>query len=212
MKILLSLFFCLLSLEMAATPAVRDRLQAEIQNQYLPHLIDQLGDCTEGPCLSAHNDESWRLETADGTVCLPWTSCGFYSCMEEKYQCAPVGFTYFTELAKPTCEAYRANMRTERFSAAATEWIYEVMVCLQKGLVQECDLENGCEQETREKTCEHIVEFTLEFHPGCYLQSGVGVCELPLRDQIQIWRTVGPFLTGREWVEAFRVVTQCLKF
>lgn len=212
MRLIFLFFLSFCFSEAFATIATRDCLQKEIQESYLPYLVDQLGECTDGPCLTSHPDESFRLETAAGSTCLPWTSCGFYSCMEEKFQCAEVGFTYFTELARPTCEAYRANMRTERFSEAATEWIYEVMVCLQKGLVQECDLDNGCQQETREKTCEHIVEFTLEFHPGCYLQSGDGVCELPLRDQIQIWRTVGPFLTGREWVEAFRVVTQCLKF
>jgi len=89
------------------------------------------------------------------------------------------------------------------------------MVCLQKGLIDECEVKGNCQQTTdlleRKKTCEHITEFTLAYHPGCYINSGVGICKLPLKDKHSIWKTVSPFLTERERQEAYKVIFHCLK-
>ena len=84
------------------------------------------------------------------------------------------------------------------------------MVCLQKGLVQECAVEGKCDQPTQKEVCDHIVDYTLNFHPSCYLNSGVGVCKLPLKDKLNIWRTVSPYLTADEREQAYRTVFSCV--
>jgi hypothetical protein len=133
--------------------------------------------------------------------------------MEEKYQCESVGVNYFTKLAHPTCNAYVKNINEGIFTKAGVEWIYTVMVCLQKGLIDECEVKGNCptssDKKEQEKTCNHITEFTLAYHPGCYINSGVGVCKLPMKDKLNIWKTVGPYLTARERQEAYKVVFQC---
>lgn len=184
-------------------------LQEQLQTQYLPYLQEKLGACETGECLRLENGAR-VLNTSEGKVCFPDTSCEFYKCMERKYQCMPEGVNYFEELAYPTCNQYVDNIQDEKFSEDGVEWIYSVMVCLQKGLVDECDVAGNCDQETRRKVCNHITEFTLEFHPGCYIESGVGVCNLPLKDKFAIWRTVSPYLTARERRQAYKVVFYCL--
>lgn len=186
-------------------------LQNELEGAYLVNAQGVLGSCHRGDCLS-QDGGSRKLEDATGaTHCYPYTNCEYYRCMEEKYQCMDVGVEYFQKLAKPTCESYVSNIKKGLFSSKGEEWIYTVMVCLQKGLFEECSLRGNCpKSESNESTCRHITEFTLKFHPGCYINSGVGVCKLPLKDQVNIWRTVGPFLTEREKAEAFKVVKYCL--
>ena len=152
------------------------------------------------------------LDLPQKELCYPYTLCGFYHCMEEQYQCEKSNNVYFTELAFPTCSSYQSHIQEGRYTEDGIKWIYEVMVCLQKGLVDECEVADNCQRETRKKTCDYITEFTLEFHPGCYINSHKGVCELPLRDRINIWRTVGPYLTGPERLQAFKVVLHCLGF
>jgi hypothetical protein len=188
-----------------ANPVV-DRLDHSLMTDYLDYAQAVLGDCGEDTCLV-----DGRLQTADTEVCFPATSCGYYLCMEEKRPCKSVGVPYFTELAAPTCASYVSNMNSEKFSAQGIEWIYEVMVCLQKGLFDECEIQGACDRATLRESCDYIEDFTLKFHPGCYLESGVGVCSLSLKDQHMIWKTVGPFLTGREWIEAFKVVLSCMR-
>ena len=94
------------------------------------------------------------------------------------------------------------------------DWIYRVMVCLQKGLVEECDANGNCvipqDQTQGENTCDYITDYTLKFHPGCYINSGVGICQLPIKDQLAIWKTVEPYLTKRERQEAYKVMWHCL--
>jgi len=186
------------------------QLQNSLIEEFQPQLEQSLGTCDQAQCLTLSN-EGARLRTAQKEVCFPYTHCGFYKCMEEKYRCSDVGVHYFTKLAYPTCSAYVANLQKNKFTQKGVEWIYNVMVCLQKGLVQECDLNNNCQQPSQKEVCDHITDYTLSFHPSCYINSGVGVCHLPLKDQINIWKTVGPYLTDRERVEAFKVVAYCLK-
>lgn len=194
----------------ADTSEIMTQLQDQLINEYQPLLEQKFGPCEEGLCLSLSANGA-RLKTAEKEICFPYTNCGFYKCMEEKYQCSKVGVNYFTQLAFPTCSAYVANLQKNKFTPKGVEWIYNVMVCLQKGLVQECDLDQNCQQPTKKEVCDHITDYTLSFHPSCYINSGVGVCKLPLKDQINIWKTVGPYLTDRERVEAFKVVAYCLK-
>lgn len=185
-------------------------LEQDLMENYRPYLESQLGTCQDENCLSI-SEEGSVLKVASKSVCFPYTNCGFYKCMEDKYRCSEVGVHYFSKLAYPTCSAYRANIKKNKFTQKGVEWIYNVMVCLQKGLVEECDVQGNCAQETRKKVCDHITDYTLSFHPSCYINSGVGVCKLPLKDQLNIWKTVGPFLTDRERVEAYKVVAYCLK-
>jgi hypothetical protein len=187
-------------------------LNENLKGKYYSKAKEVLGECGEGDCLSQDSLGAWFFKDGAGSKhCYPGTNCEYYRCMEEKYRCLDVGVEYFANLAKPTCEAYVANIGKKKFTSKGNEWIYNVMVCLQKGLFEECSIRGNCpESESNEKTCEHITEFTLKFHPGCYINSGVGVCKLPLKDQLNIWRTVGPFLTDRERIEAYKVVRYCL--
>lgn len=187
-------------------------LNDNLQSDYLIQAQSALGHCDGEDCLNQNAYGAWvfKGENEKGH-CYPGTNCEFYRCMEEQYRCLDVGVEYFANLAKPTCEAYVGNIKKGKFGPKGNEWIYNVMVCLQKGLFEECSVRGNCpESESNEKTCQHITEFTLKFHPGCYINSGVGVCKLPLKDQINIWKTVGPFLTDRERVEAYKVVRYCL--
>lgn len=193
---------------------IKEKLEKELITNYLPSLEKIWGECGSTPesCLTKKEDYQY-LTLPKKESCFPYTTCGFYNCMEEKYQCADVGVTYFTKLAHPTCSAYVENINKGIFTKVGIEWIYSVMVCLQKGLIDECEVLGNCptskDKKEQTKTCNHITEFTLAYHPGCYINSGVGVCKLPMKDKLNIWKTVGPYLTGREKQEAYKVVFEC---
>lgn len=191
---------------------IKTKLESELKGTYLSSLENLWGKCGSPPesCLSL-KDNYQLLTLPKKELCFPYTLCGFYQCMEEKYHCSEFGVDYFTKLAAPTCGAYLKNIAADKFSKVGIEWIYTVMVCLQKGLIDECAIKENCPESTPQKTCEHIVDFTLSYHPGCYIKSGVGVCHLPLKDKNAIWKTVSPFLTSRERQEAYKVIFQCLK-
>ena len=197
--------------DLAPNLEIKKILERDLETSYLQSLETHWGKCgsTKDSCLSDH-DGYKVVNLPKKEACFPYTVCGFYDCMEEKYQCAGVGVNYFTKLARPTCNAYVKNIEAEKFTQKGVEWIYTVMVCLQKGLVDECEVKGNCDKGDRKKTCDHITEFTLAYHPGCYINSGVGVCKLPLKDKMNIWKTVGPFLTDREKVEAYKVIFECL--
>ena len=193
---------------------IKDILENNLKTTYLTSLEKKWGDCGGTPesCLTKKVDYLY-LTLPKKETCFPYTTCGFYNCMEDIYQCESVGVTYFTKLAHPTCSAYVENINEGLFSKDGVEWIYSVMVCLQKGLVDECVVNGNCIPSTNKKekleTCNYITEFTLAYHPSCYLKSGVGVCKLPMKDKLNIWKTVGPYLTGREKQEAYKVIFQC---
>jgi len=188
---------------------VKNKLQEEVLFQYLPELQASLGECEDDQCLTKF-PEYFSLKTKDTEVCLPYTKCGFYNCMEKKYGCSDVGVNYFTGLAYPTCSNYLINIDQDYFTEKGIQWIYSVMVCLQKGLIDECEVRGNCQKETKKKTCEYITNFTLDFHPSCYINSGVGVCHLPMKDKLNIWRTVSKYLTRDERKQAYKVVFNCI--
>lgn len=205
------IFFFLLICTPSFASEVKERLELHLKGDYLKDTLDALGPCSHGDCLSDQETFMQLKLDDEQTHCYPYTRCGYYECMEKTYPCTSVGVQYFTGLAAPTCQSYVNNINDERFSSEGVEWIYEVMVCLQKGLFEECSIDQNCERPTLKESCEHIVDFTLKFHPGCYLESGVGICQLSLKDQRMIWKTVGPFLTAREWIEAFKVIMSCTR-
>ncbi len=186
------------------------KLQTDIKDVFIPALQSKFGNCDKEDC-QLESNKYQILQTSDRAICLPYTQCGFYKCMEKQYECKPQGVDYFTDLAFPTCSTYTKNISRKWFTQKGYEWIYTTMVCLQKGLIEECELNGNCQKETAKKTCNYITDFTLKFHPSCYLNSGVGVCKLPLKDKINVWRTVGKYLTARERQEAFKVVLGCIK-
>lgn len=210
-------FFCYLGITIAAdTPAtIKASLQSELKTVYLKKMQTKFGDCGSTPesCLT-QTDDYMVANFSKGEVCFPYTMCGFYHCMEKNYRCSDVGVNYFTELAFPTCSQYVSNIQKNKFSDLGIKWIYSVMVCLQKGLVDECLINGNCPVSTdkteQKRTCDHITEFTLAYHPGCYINSGVGVCHLPLADKMAIWKTVNPYMTKRERQEAYKVIFDCL--
>ncbi len=200
-----------------AAPTVIEKLQHDLIQNYLPKLESKWGDCgsDHASCLTLINNEYVELNLPEKKdICFPNTYCGFYKCMEKKFQCDQVGVNYFSKLAYPTCSEYVKNIDLGLFTNTGVEWVYNVMVCLQKGLVDECDVNGNClpqsDEVSRKKVCDHITEFTLSYHPGCYTKSGIGVCKLPLKDKLQIWKTVSPFLTKRERQEAYKVIFSCL--
>ncbi len=217
LSLIFTFSFCNISFAFGLPNAdeIKIKLQHNLKTQYLKKLETKFGDCGANPesCLSKKDDYILaNLKTRE--VCFPYTMCGFYHCMENTYHCSEVGVNYFTDLAFPTCSSYEANIKKGKFSPSGVEWIYSVMVCLQKGLVDECFINGNC-QETRDpqiqkNTCNHITEFTLTYHPGCYINSGIGVCHLPLKDKLSIWKTVNPFMTKRERQEAYKVIFECL--
>lgn len=193
---------------------LKKSLQKDLKSNYLPKLIDQFGSCDEDDPLDCLNQKGdvVTFKTADREICFPYTECGFYKCMEQQHQCKSAGHNYFTDLAYPTCQKYVSNIFKNKFSKQGIEWVYTVMTCLQKGLIDECELDEQCPKNSqdRERTCQHITDFTLEYHPGCYIKSGPGVCNLPMKDKLNIWKTVGPYLTRRERKQAYRVIFYCL--
>ena len=204
------LFFLTPLFSMAEEHPTKLILDEELINQYLPSLQDSLGSCLDESCLSTKNGYKVLNLKDKSNICFPGTDCEFYNCMEDKFRCDSVSYPYFKHLAYPTCSAYVKRIQQKKFTKKGVDWIYRVMVCLQKGLVQECDVENNCQQAQRSDQCHHITEYTLSFHPGCYLESGVGICSLPIKDQLAIWKTVRPFLTDREKKEAYIVMKKCL--
>lgn len=189
---------------------LKQELQAELYGDYLSSLINKLGPCTQSPCVQNINSFKKLSLEQNSNICFPNTDCGFYTCMEEKYRCMDEGYEYFEQLAHPTCSNYVKRINQNKFSGMGVDWIYRVMVCLQKGLVNECDRDGNCPSDNAKNSCHYMTEFTLSFHPGCYINSGIGICQLPIRDQLSIWRTVEPFLTPRERKEAYQVMWHCL--
>lgn len=193
----------------AELPIVQ-KLQNELKTEYLKFLENEFGECDGdlSTCLTEEN-HYYRLKLPKKDLCFPYTVCGYYHCVEEKYKCSDVGVNYFTDLAYPTCSQYVKNIDQNQFSEKGKEWIYSVMVCLQKGLTNECEVKGNCDKGNQKASCDYIVDFTLKFHPGCYLNSGPGICRLPLSDKMAIWKTVSPFLTPRERQEAYKVIFYC---
>lgn len=203
------IFLSVFALDQDHRDSLVKKLQKDVIDNFVPKAQEVLGKCADGNCLNDFGDY-FELEGAEKSICLPYTSCGFYNCMEKAYGCDDVGVHYFTKLAYPTCSSYVKNIEEDKFSKKGIEWIYSVMVCLQKGLVDECELKGNCQKETKKKTCDYITKYTLDFHPSCYINSGVGVCHLPLKDKLAIWKTVNPYLTKDERKQAYRVVFHCL--
>lgn len=216
LKLLLALWAALVCVNASAEPDIKLSLERELRTTYLASLEKMWGDCGSSPesCLEQKDDYLELNLKEKKDVCFPYTQCGFYNCMEKKYNCESVGVGYFSKLAHPTCSSYVHNLKQNKFTQKGIEWIYNVMVCLQKGLIDECEIKGNCpvsdDVSEKKKTCNHITEFTLAYHPGCYIKSGVGVCKLPLKDKSAIWKTVSPFLTERERQEAYKVIFHCL--
>lgn len=195
---------------------IKSNLQQDLLSKYLNKLESKLGSCGSQLQSCIQNKDNYLVANLpEREICFPYTVCGFYQCMEEKYRCSDVGVNYFTDLAFPTCQAYEKNILNHKFTSEGIRWIYEVMVCLQKGLIDECELNNNCPRSNdkiiQKETCAHITDFTLSYHPGCYVNSSVGVCHLPLKDKLAIWKTVNPFMTKRERHEAYLVIFECLR-
>lgn len=213
----LPLFAQEMNYEASYVETLKKQLQQDLKENYSPELEKALGDCGSDidSCLVLIDQSYMVANYKEKEVCFPYTLCGFYHCMENKFKCDSVGVDYFTKLAYPTCSQYVKNIDKGMFSKKGVEWIFNVMVCLQKGLVDDCEVKGNCrpsdDLKERKKTCNYITEFTLSYHPGCYINSGVGVCKLPLKDKLNIWKTVNPYLTPREKEEAYKVIFHCLK-
>lgn len=189
--------------------SIENDLQTDIRENFIPLLEDKFGICGEKSCIE-YDEGKYILKLPQKDICLPWTACSFYRCMEDQYHCENQGVNYFTDLAEPTCNKYVENIGNNHYSQEGIEWVYTVMVCLQKGLIQECEIDGNCDLSQPRVSCNHIVDFTLDYHPGCYINSGVGVCNLSFQDKWKIWNTVNPFMTKQERKQAWKVIWHCL--
>ena len=160
-------------------------------------IIDKIGiekcDKCSNDCDKCKSDPMCR----DTCLNPPMKSCLFYTdCMEAKVSCGASG--YAIGYGSKYCNKY-VN-RLAFFTSQGQDWIYKVMICLQKGLVvplKNCD-----------NNCETLKQIAFASHPGCYINSGV--CDLPVKDFINIIKTVGGDLTDMAALkQALQTVTGC---
>ena len=55
-----------------------ESLQKNIKEEYIPYLQSYSGTCHQENCIKEHSQEFKTLETEHGSICLPYTQCGFY--------------------------------------------------------------------------------------------------------------------------------------
>ena len=130
----------------------------------------------------------------------PMRTCLFYtSCMERKRSCGPNG--YAINYGSRFCNKFVTSLYL--FSNTGQSWVYATMNCLQRALVsplKQCD-----------KSCAELRKNAFDSHPSCYVNSGVGVCNLPARDWIGIIRVVGRELfTDEGIVQALKTAPNCI--
>ena len=101
---------------------IKNILENHLKTNYLQSLEQQWGKCAGDPesCLLDQDDYK-IVNLPKKESCFPYTVCGFYDCMEQKYECSTVGIDYFTKLARPTCNAYVKNIQAEKFSKLGVE-------------------------------------------------------------------------------------------
>lgn len=108
----------------------------------------------------------------------PPQTCTFYSsCAEAALPCGNSGYAIGYGLKN--CNKFM--QRLTHFSAAGQAWIFRVMTCLQKFLIngplQRCGLD-----------CSSLKSDAFGSHPTCYVNSGV--CDLPISDWVQLVITI----------------------
>lgn len=108
----------------------------------------------------------------------PPQTCTFYSsCAEAALPCGSSGYAIGYGLRN--CNKFM--QRLSHFSAAGQAWIFRVMTCLQKFLIngplQRCTLD-----------CSSLKSDAFGSHPICYVNSGV--CDLPISDWLQLVITI----------------------
>jgi len=128
-----------------------------------------------------------------GPMCLetcanpPEKSCLFYTeCMEAQVNCGFNG--YALGYGNKYCRKY--NSRIGLFSVDGQNWIYKTMNCLQKALVTSLEECHNCQQ---------LRTIAFDSHPKCYTDSGV--CNLPVRDYVEIFKTVGQEFATAEGIK-----------
>lgn len=108
----------------------------------------------------------------------PPQTCAFYrTCAEAALPCGASG--YALGYGQANCD--RFLRRLSHFSQQGQAWIFRVMTCLQRFLIDGPLLRCGL-------TCDALKEDAFSSHPGCYLDSGV--CALPVWDWVQLVVTI----------------------
>lgn len=127
----------------------------------------------------------------------PSQTCDFYrDCAEVVLSCGPDGYP----IGKGLKNCRQFEKRLSHFTFVGQAWILEVMTCLQRSLVQplsECSM-----------TCDRFQDAAFASHPSCYVEAGV--CELPLKDWVELVLTVRTdLLTGPALKQAVTTLGKC---
>lgn len=128
---------------------------------------------------------------------IPPQSCDFYtSCAEETLHCGSDG--YPVRYGAKNCGRFVHNLGA--FSPSGQAWVWRVMTCLQRALVEPV---GRCGA-----TCQVIEDAAFASHPVCYVDSGV--CDLPLQDLVEIVVTVNTDLfAGPALEQVFKTAGGC---
>jgi hypothetical protein len=113
----------------------------------------------------------------------PTPSCGVYEgCFMKYCNCAGNPDEYFETYGLKYCRAFLANAN---FSEQGQKWRDATLVCLQEAIVPKLDI-----SPTPKCDCKAMRAFAYASHVACYTQAGKSICELPMSDVHQIYKTI----------------------
>lgn len=109
-------------------------------------------------------------------VCSQYNDCEYYTCVAESKKCPRR--SYPTSFGRRYCLSFQ--QRFDAFSPEAQTWIESVRSCLI----------NKMESFREDLSCRELKKEAFLSHVPCYVESGF--CELPLKDQKLILKTIWP--------------------
>ncbi|KAJ6437720.1 stanniocalcin family domain-containing protein [Purpureocillium lavendulum] len=158
---------------------------------------DKRGGQSPATCSCGSCQDCPGRPICEPTCQVPPQSCDFYTtCAEATLHCGPDG--YPIRYGAKNCGRFVQNL--DAFSSAGKAWIWRTMTCLQRALVEPV---GRCGA-----TCQAIEDTAFASHPVCYVDSGV--CDLPLRDLVEIVVTVNTDLfAGPALEQVFKTASGC---
>lgn len=132
-------------------------------------------------------------------------SCGVYDACFTKYcPCQGQAPEYFQTYGKKYCSSFLQNAS---FSAAGKKWRDRTLVCLQEKIVPHLDI-----SPTPKCDCAAMRTIAFDSHVACYAQPDASICDLPLADLAEIFKTIDyADLFDREgWKQMLEVANVCL--
>ncbi|KAJ3102398.1 hypothetical protein HDU97_000605 [Phlyctochytrium planicorne] len=107
-------------------------------------------------------------------------TCDFYfDCLDKAHPCGADG--YAQSYGGKFCRRFKEN--APLFSEIGQKWLWNVMSCLQGHLIPTLGNANA--------TCDAIRKDAFKSHAGCYLNTGISICDIPILDWLHLVKTVG---------------------